>query len=81
MPFFSTGASASGGDTKSVVLHNAQAVPVSALRFAVPALDSREKAQSWLYTADSKGSLRCWDLSVLFSRHGDSLKEKYGAQI
>jgi WD40 repeat protein/Ca2+-binding EF-hand superfamily protein len=50
--------------------HNAQAIPVTALRFAVPALDTREKVQPWLYTADAKGGLRCWDLSVLFSRHG-----------
>merc|ERR1719482_424395 len=57
-------------EMNSIVLHNAQAIPVTALRFAVSALDTREKVQPWLYTADAKGGLRCWDLSFLFQRYG-----------
>jgi len=62
------GISSGHAEMSSHVQHNAHAVPVNALRFAVPPLDTREKAQSWLYTADSKGSLRCWDLTTLFQR-------------
>lgn len=72
-----------GSETSSLVPHVSQAIPVTALRFAVPALDSREKARPWLYTADAKGGLRCWDLSVLFERHAvaeDNLEELFQLQ-
>jgi WD40 repeat protein len=58
-------------------------IPVNALRFAVPALDSRDKPQTWIYTADAKGGLRCWDLSVLFQKQGiveESLDELFQLQ-
>jgi len=77
------GVSASGQAEGGIVPHNAQAIPVNALRFAVSALDTREKAKPWLYTADAKGGLRCWDLSVLFQRHGivdESLDELFQLQ-
>lgn len=81
-------AAATGGypgisEASSIVPQNAQAIPVNALRFGVPALDTRQKQRSWLYTADAKGSLRCWDLSVLFQRHGiveDNLDDLFQLQ-
>jgi hypothetical protein len=68
-------------EVASVMPQSSQAIPVNALRFAVP--DARQKARAWLYTADSKGSLRCWDLSILFQRHGiveDNLEELFQLQ-
>eukprot|EP00446_Apocalathium_sp_SHHI-4_P068182 CAMPEP_0177541680 /NCGR_PEP_ID=MMETSP0369-20130122/60341_1 /TAXON_ID=447022 ORGANISM="Scrippsiella hangoei-like, Strain SHHI-4" /NCGR_SAMPLE_ID=MMETSP0369 /ASSEMBLY_ACC=CAM_ASM_000364 /LENGTH=87 /DNA_ID=CAMNT_0019025177 /DNA_START=1 /DNA_END=261 /DNA_ORIENTATION=+ len=42
-------------------------VPLTTVRFA-PMDGTSQMPQPLLYTADAKGFLRCWDLSVLFER-------------
>eukprot|EP00927_Polykrikos_kofoidii_P016182 TRINITY_DN17272_c0_g1_i1.p1 TRINITY_DN17272_c0_g1~~TRINITY_DN17272_c0_g1_i1.p1 ORF type:complete len:1207 (+),score=224.15 TRINITY_DN17272_c0_g1_i1:283-3903(+) len=50
----------------SLALRGSHPIPVNGLCFASEAAD--EKVPPWLYTADAKGCLRCWDLSVVFER-------------
>eukprot|EP00927_Polykrikos_kofoidii_P038230 TRINITY_DN32542_c0_g1_i1.p1 TRINITY_DN32542_c0_g1~~TRINITY_DN32542_c0_g1_i1.p1 ORF type:complete len:994 (+),score=135.24 TRINITY_DN32542_c0_g1_i1:102-3083(+) len=40
---------------------------VGAISFALPAVGDGRTVAPWLYSADSKGHLRCWDLSGLFT--------------
>eukprot|EP00928_Gymnodinium_smaydae_P053668 TRINITY_DN3759_c1_g1_i2.p1 TRINITY_DN3759_c1_g1~~TRINITY_DN3759_c1_g1_i2.p1 ORF type:complete len:1336 (-),score=255.21 TRINITY_DN3759_c1_g1_i2:128-4009(-) len=46
----------------------AQPTPLTALCFLKAGADASAAAAPRLYTADTKGTLRCWDLSVLFER-------------
>lgn len=71
-----------GPVTPVVSLTPSQPIPVTAMRFVVPALD-KENAKPWIYTADSKGGIRCWDLSWLCENRGigeENLEELFQLQ-
>jgi len=64
------------------VAPNAQPIAVSALRFWDP-IDSGQAGAAWLYTADAKGGLRCWDLTPCFERYNvleENLEELFQLQ-
>mmetsp|Transcript_13671 Transcript_13671/g.21538 ORF Transcript_13671/g.21538 Transcript_13671/m.21538 type:complete len:1188 (-) Transcript_13671:92-3655(-) len=59
-----------------------QPIPITAVRFVLPELD-KKTAKPWIYTADAKGGLRCWDMSWLCESRGigeENLEELFQLQ-
>jgi WD40 repeat protein len=70
------------GPISSGSLTSSQPIPITAVRFCVPAHD-KGKGRPWIFTADAKGGLRCWDLSWLCENRGigeENLEELFQLQ-
>eukprot|EP00747_Dinoflagellata_sp_TGD_P047975 gnl/TRDRNA2_/TRDRNA2_145337_c0_seq1.p1 gnl/TRDRNA2_/TRDRNA2_145337_c0~~gnl/TRDRNA2_/TRDRNA2_145337_c0_seq1.p1 ORF type:complete len:691 (+),score=121.89 gnl/TRDRNA2_/TRDRNA2_145337_c0_seq1:22-2073(+) len=65
MPQGLPGAVPAGGEVQ-----RSQPIAVTALRFYSQDENDADGGMAWIYTADAKGSLRCWDFTILCERRG-----------